>query len=156
MVKIVTGDMNSGKTTHIYSLYKQTEEGDGFIQLKTMQDNKVHHYDILFLKSKLKKKLAFHQTFYENQFKEPFYFGPYVFNQEIFFEVDRAIDMMIKDNVKPIYLDEIGMLEIKQKGYAPLLKKLLKQDMELVITVKESLITEVINTFNIQKYEVIR
>jgi nucleoside-triphosphatase THEP1 len=156
MVKIVTGDMDSGKTTRIYSLFEQNKHGDGFIQLKTMQENKVHHYDVLFLKNNIKKTIAYHQSFYEEQFKIPIYLGPYLFDQEIFNEIYTLIDMMIEKNITPIYLDEIGMLEINQKGYAPVLRKLIEKDIDIIIAVKESLIFKVVHTFDIKKYEIIR
>ena len=156
MVKIVTGNINSGKTTRIHHIFKQNKQGDGFIQLKVMYKDQVHRYDCLFLKRNVKKTIAYHQTFYNHQFKTPLYYGPYVFNQELFDEMIKYVDQLIKEGITPIYLDEIGMLEINQQGYATILKKVLARNIELIIVCKETLINKVIETFEIEAYEIIR
>jgi len=156
MVKIVTGNMNSGKTTRILELFNQNKTGDGFIQLKTMTKAQVHHYDVLHLQSNTKKTIAYHQDFYQNQFTKPLCFGPYVFNQTLFKEIENCIEAMLKENQQPIYLDEVGMLEINQKGYASILKKILAQKVDLIMVVKESLISEIKEHFKIGEIEIIR
>jgi len=155
MVKIVTGKINSGKTTKIYALYHQNQSGDGFIQLKTMQNNKVYYYEMLHLKSHQKYKLAIHQDFYDEEFSNPFRFGPYVFNQDVFAQMETILESILNEKHTPIYIDEVGMLEINQMGYAKILKKLIKNKLDLIIAVKDCLVLDVVKTFKIGTYEII-
>jgi len=68
MIKIVTGKINSKKTTRMMDLYLADHQGDGFISLKVMSDQKVYGYHAMKLSSREKRLLMVHKDFYLSEF----------------------------------------------------------------------------------------
>lgn len=68
MIKIVTGKINSQKTTRMMDLYLKDRKGDGFISQKIMNDQKVYGYHAMKLSSREKRLLMIHKDFYLSEF----------------------------------------------------------------------------------------
>ncbi len=151
MVNIVTGKINSGKTTFCLTNYLDHGEGDGIISLKTMKESSVLHYTALHLKTQkevlLIDKFPKEEVIYQ--------IGPYSMLTSGYQFVKEQIGSMIDNHVSPIYLDEIGMLELEGLGFSNLLKVLLTLDIDIYITVRSDLVEPVIKYFSIQKYHII-
>lgn len=155
MVKIVTGKMNQGKTTRLHHHYLQRLEGDGFLSIKHMDKDKVHHYDLLHLKSNEKIPFIIHENFFSGHGKICFKIGPYLFYDQAFDYIEKEINTMIKDNISPVYFDEVGMLEVDKRGFYQAIKACLNKDLDVYMSIREDLIDKVMEAFSIQEYEVI-
>jgi nucleoside-triphosphatase THEP1 len=64
--------------------------------------------------------------------------------------LESIIDELIAQRISPIYLDEVGVLEINGGGYHNILKKLLSSGLDLVITVRDDLVKPVASHFDIK------
>lgn len=155
MVKIVTGKINSLKTSRALDDYQTNQKGDGFLSIKNMDQQKVLSYDALRLKTNEKRRLASHKENNPYTFKNQLTFGPYVFNLDTFDWMNHEISHMISQQVHPIYMDEIGNLELKGFGYDAIIKKCLESNMDLVIVVREDLLDQVIKHYQIKDFIII-
>jgi len=150
MVSIVTGNINSGKTTRMLAHYLATKTGDGFLSLKIMKDGLVMGYDSLWLSTMLEKPLIIRAENCSPQTLVACQIGPYCFLEETMNWINQAIDTMILNHVSPIYLDEIGGLELAHSGFESILTKLLASSLDLVIAVRSELVEDVMTHFHIK------
>jgi nucleoside-triphosphatase THEP1 len=156
MVKIVTGKINDFKTTKALHLYLKDKQGDGFLSVKHMKDHLVISYDALRLSTQEKRKWIINQKNSTETFFKMMSYGPYLFNLDTKEWIEKSILEMILYDVSPIYLDEIGQLELNGFGYDQILKKLLINKRDLILVIREDLIEKVIRHYEIKAYEIIK
>jgi len=164
VVKIVSGEINSGKTTQIGQIFEQTNQGDGIISKKVMLDKDVFGYNGMRLSDKYTFPLMIHEKYYKQDvinngkvFEKDFVgeIGPYKIYKKSLRKINALYRDFFKKKTTPLYFDEIGMLEIGKGGFYKHLKKALKRKIDVVITVREDLIEKVIDKFKIEEYEII-
>lgn len=155
MVKIVTGKINSLKTTRMESLYQKSMIGDGFIARKVMKDNLVIRYDLIRLSDQKKFPYIIRDSYIGSE-EVLFKMGPYCFLTSAFALVESEVQRFIKEGVSPIYLDEISLLELKDLGYHRILKDLLDKKIDLVLVIREDLLERVLQKYKIDEYELLR
>ena len=150
MIKIISGHINTFKTTKLIETYDAQKKGDGFAALKYMKQNQVHYYNAINLKSKEQKLLSMHIDFFQNDFEICCQIGPYVFNQETVDWVTGHIEQMINQNIQPIYFDELGMLELAGQGFHHLFKKMLNSKLDLIIVIRTDLIQKMKDVYQFE------
>lgn len=155
MVHIVTGKINSGKSTIITSLYNKQKKGDGFVSVKRMLQDKVHSYEIMKLSDSSKKLFVIRDEFLIDDVETSCQIGPYLFIKETLEYVETEIKNMIQNGVSPIYLDEIGQLEIYDQCFHHIFKEIIASNTECYITVREDLIERIIDKYKIKEVDVI-
>lgn len=155
MIKIITGKVNSGKTTEMIRRYEASHLGDGFVALKKMEGNDVYGYSIRCLNNGNSLMWMIHQAHYHDDFINHGKFGPYYLNLDVLRLMEDDVDDFLEKGTSPIYLDEIGVLELNGGGYHNILKKLLASGLDIVIAVREDLVKPVANYFAIKDYELI-
>lgn len=159
MIYIIAGEINQGKTQRMISLYQQqqTKQGDGFVSKKIFPDHAdFTGYEIVRLSNNEKMPLAYRSQYLPPGFDEIDRCGPFHFSKAAVTFAESIIDDIIARDIEPIFIDEIGPLELAGKGFAPLLEKILKTHKELYITVRNHCVEEVLKKFNIREYELIR
>ncbi len=155
MVKIVTGKINSLKTTKMIELYEKDHLGDGFVSIKKMDKDKVHSYSVRRLSTKEEKLLIIRDEYNDENNEVLTSIGPYQFLDSTIKYVEEEIKTMIKNEVSTIYLDEIGILELEDKAFAKILRLLIKSDLDLIISVRENLVKAIIKKFGIKQYVIL-
>lgn len=155
MVYLITGKINSGKTTKMLDLYRQLNKGDGFISVKTMKENDVYKYDLMRLSTAESKVLAYKAPHFQMQFHSSVNLGDYYFNDSSFLWAEEEIDKMINNHIAPVFLDEIGLLEIQGQGFCKTIKKLLEASHLCYFTVRDVFIERFIEKYEITEYEII-
>ncbi|QMS84407.1 nucleoside-triphosphatase [Candidatus Xianfuyuplasma coldseepsis] len=156
MIHIVTGTINSGKSSRLLHLYHQHQQGDGFISVKRMHYQTVHGYDLLRLRDLSTRPFVMHEKFYHDTDREiACQIGPYLFFKDVLQDIEQEIINSIKQGASPIFLDEIGLLELQHKCFAKLLQFIVKHDIEAYITVRKDLIDDVVSTFSITSYDIV-
>lgn len=78
--------------------------------------------------------------------------GRYYFNPEAFIKGNNYIDT----NADFVIVDEVGRLELKDKGWAGLIEKIFKSKTTPIFTINEKYINRVIIHWNIDKYMIIK
>ncbi len=156
MVKIVTGKINSHKTERTKALYDVDHRGDGFISLKMMLKDKVHSYQALRLSSGDKFPLVVRDEFVYEDFPISCQIGPYLFNKNTIQLIFREISLLIKKRIQPLYLDEVGLLEIEGKCFDPIVRIMVDSNLDCVFSVREDLVEKFIQKYNIKEYIILR
>lgn len=156
MVNIVTGKINSGKSTTMLKIYEKNNKGDGFISVKRMQIDKVHGYEIMKLSSRNLKLLVVREEFFDSSSKIACQIGPYLFLEKTLKYIENEIEKMIVNKVSPIYLDEIGQLELYDQCFDKAFKMIISSETECFITVREDLVDKVIEKYNLTDVNLIQ
>lgn len=152
---IFVGKVNDGKTTALKNHYEKNLEGDGFISIKKMINDRVHSYISTRLSTKEEKVILVHEQFFSKDFLVAGKIGPFIINLLTLESIEKSIIKMISSHVYPIYLDEIGVLEIKGYGYDYIFRKMIQSKLPYIISVREDLIDEVISKYQLKDVEVI-
>ncbi len=163
-VNIVTGKMNSGKTTRIKQLYQAHQKGEGIVSRKIMIDRDVFGYYAQRLSDNFEFPLMIHEKYFDRSIYVERSFssrsigetiGPYKIYKKALKAINDILHHAIKQGKSPIYLDEVGMLELRDKGFAPIIRFAIKHDIDLVMTIREDLIESVMQHFHIQNYDIV-
>ena len=128
--KIVTGERGEGKTTYILSHFAHYK---GYVT--------VHRNDEYLLKdleTKEETLLLSHNSFLSEAWK-----GWYI-NSDAF---NKANEKLLSFSNTEVIVDEVGMLEVEERGFATFLKKAPFMDIDLVISVRREFIKDVRNKF---------
>lgn len=153
MVTIVTGGIHDGKTTYMIGLF-EANKGDGFVSIKNMVDDYVEGFDYLQLSIKRSGPLATKKVI------EPVrdVLGPYHFNEEAMKFIETGLEELVEEGISPIYLDEIGQLELDKKGFYKIVLWMLehmKSSQELVLSVRNVFVEDMISLFNLKDVKVV-
>ena len=128
--KIVTGERGEGKTTYILSHFSHYK---GYVT--------VHRNDEYLLKDLETKEetllLSRHPVF--NEAWKGWYINSDAFN--------KANEKLLSFSNTEVIVDEVGMLEVEERGFATFLKKAPFMDIDLVISVRREFIKDVRNKF---------
>lgn len=154
MVWIISGRTNSGKTEKIESIFNE-KGGDGIVSKKIFKNTTFIGYEIQRLSTKKRLPLAWIKGYETLQCDEIFTFRRFSFSSKAFLFAQDVCDDILKKDISPIYIDEIGPIELNNRGFAPFLKKALESKRELYITVRKWLVSEIIEIFAIQDYQII-
>ena len=156
MIKIVTGKINSKKTTSMMELFLNNHQGDGFISVKMMSEQKVYGYQAMKLSSREKRLLMIHKDFYLSDFFCIEKIGPYLIHPSVKQWVEQEIEKLIQKRVQPIYLDEVGALELGGLGFDSIFKKMVLSGLDLVIVVREDLIDQVVKHYQLKDVTILK
>jgi len=154
MVTIITGKINSGKSTKVRKHFQDNLLGDGFVSKKIMIGDKVFGYNILKLSTKQETLFVIRDEFLDEEKEITCQIGPYLFLKETLDYIEDEISFLIENNISPIYLDEVGQLELYDKCFDNILKKILDSNCDLVIAVRDDLLEEVVNKYGIKEYQI--
>jgi nucleoside-triphosphatase THEP1 len=149
MKTIVIGKINDNKTTTMIELYKKRGTGDGFVAIKHMIQDTVHSYDAMQLSTHEQRLFIKRDIFFDNDFTVCCHLGPYLFSDETMAWIKDTMLTLAKRSVTPLYLDEIGVLELENKGFHDLLTTLVTMDIDLVLSVREDLVDAIIEHYNL-------
>jgi nucleoside-triphosphatase THEP1 len=150
-INIVTGKIQSGKTTGLFKLLNTRYYVDGILSPIVNEKRVLYH-----IASKTIKRFEVDES---NE--KTISIGNYIFLQESF---DWANEKLIKGfSNKPDFLviDELGKLELKGKGFYPSIKEILeiKENLttQLILVIRDYLLDEVLHYYGIcdNEYEIL-
>lgn len=158
MITILTGTINSGKSTWMLEDSPLHNNSDGFISIKSFNE-KIHTgYDLYRPLTQEQvpfiRKLSYLPPGWLEAEKIK---DAYSFSKEGFDFAAKIVDYALSQVAKPrFYLDEVGFLELSGRGFAPHLKALLKAEVDLVIAIRDFLLEKALKEFAIEKYELVK
>lgn len=155
MIHIVTGSINSGKTAKLLSLYKEIKTGDGFILPKIYIEGKYAGQQIVRLSTGTCRTFSFKKEYIPVFWNEKYCYDNYSFSKEGLEFACSVINNISDAGISPVFIDEIGPVELQGKGFCSLLSQLLKVDCSMYISVREFLVNSVVDKFKIRDYEII-
>ena len=156
MINIICGAINSGKTARIESIYAEEKKGDGFITRKIFSDSQFRGYEIMRLSSGESRIQSLKTELFPADEVPVCTRGPYSFFKSGFDFADGIIDDIILKETSPVFIDEIGPIELQGKGHSDRFKKILQTDVTVYFTVRDWCLEQVLLSFSIEKYNLIR
>ena len=152
-IMIVTGSQGEGKTKYcqflINDFKKKNIKIGGFLSIGTWNKNERYSFELMNVQTFESFDLAT-RAFKKGWEKVgPFYFNP----QSI--KKGQEILRTHARNSEYLFLDEIGKFEIQSKIWGPVFQELLMLDVNMVITVRDIFVKDVLAHFNILNYEII-
>jgi len=155
MIYIITGGIDEGKTRKIEAIYREMKKGDGWVSRKIFLNEEFVGYEIVKLSTGEKLPLAYKKGYGPSVWDEIYTIGPFSFSKRAFEFAGKIIDEIIKKKINPVFIDEIGPLELQGKGFCPLLERILKTQKDVYIVVRTHCVEDVIKRFNIQGYKIL-
>ena len=153
MVVIVTGNINSGKTTRMKALHQELG-GDGFVMEKTMDKETVKSYHTRRLTTDEARLLVLREGYEDPSFKEATRIGPYRFDTETLHWVEASMRELMMIDRSPLFLDEVGVLELRGEGFDRILGALADYQAPVYISVREDLIRDIVKRYRFKQVTV--
>jgi len=147
-IYIIAGPVKSGKSTKIFEWVRNQPGVSGILSL--LIDGKKHIFSI---SDETKECL-------ETVNEDGVIVGRYMFDQKVFEWAQRKLTNELNNATRFLIIDEIGYLELKGEGLEPMLSTIIKavdkrDDITLILVVRESLLNQVIEHYNIYNYKII-
>ena len=153
-ITLITGKVNSGKTRMLQKriLALKPKGMNSFICVKRLNHQKqIVGYDLIRIRDGQKLN-ALTVKDRKHAYQDYFQYGPYIFSKDAFYQAERILDQALLDpSVETIVMDEIGEVEIMGLGYAHSLSKALLSDKNLIMTVNEDRLQNVLHHFKIKE-----
>ncbi|UCH97613.1 MAG: hypothetical protein JSV88_12405 [Candidatus Aminicenantes bacterium] len=156
MIYIITAGIDEGKTREIEAIYRQMKKGDGWVSRKVFLNAEFVGYEIVKLSTGEKLPLAYKMEFVPPGWDAIYRIGLFRFSKKAFDFAGKIIDEIIAKDIEPVFIDEIGPLELQGKGFCPMLEKILKTQKDVYIVVRNHCVDEVIKRFRLKNYEIIK
>ena len=155
MIFLITGAVNQGKSTYLLNLYQRLSQGDGFYNRKIYDQNRFIGQEIIHLATGEARLLSIIDGFQSPKWCEECHYGRFSFSKEGLDFGRNIIHNALSRQIQPIFIDEIGPLEICGKGFSKILTILLSSSIELYLVVREKCLDSVLNKFEITDYNII-
>lgn len=155
MITIICGENNRGKTAKIKSIYAEDMKGDGFITEKIFSNSIFCGYKITRLSTGESVTQSFKTEFFPLDENVLYTCGSLTFKQDGFDFAESIIHDIIDKRISPVFIDEIGPLELKGKGIHDSFKKILRTDGAVYFTVRKHCFERAVRTFSVEKYTLI-
>jgi nucleoside-triphosphatase THEP1 len=156
MVYIITGKINEGKTTKLLSIFNKIKYGDGFINQKVFVDGVNAGQEIMRLSTGEKRYFSLKDGYMPDTWNEKVRYGSYSFSEEGFAFAEKIIRDVIENRTEPVFIDEIGPLELQGAGFHDLFSALLEQKIKIYAAIRESCLENAIQKFAIEDYVLIK
>ena len=141
--KIITGALNGGKSTVISSLIKDDKAPlQGFVS-----DKDSDGYLLRSLKTGFTRRYLSKSEKFESRLGR-WYLDPSCF--------DVVINELGDINRGRVYLDEVGRWELSGGGFDSALKLLVSHDIDLIITVRDDFLDDVIERYGLDNAQIIK
>lgn len=155
MVTIITGEKNAGKTTFFEYWYNEVQRGNGFCTKKIFEDNEFQGYDLLFLSDK--KTLPFitvlqpQQEYGTNKVLTE----KLAIDTSVFSFVEKRMVKCFQNPDEPVWIDEIGMLELSGGGFDPLIRRILKKCTDVRLVIRKNILYKLVRHYGIEKFSLV-
>ncbi len=148
-INIITGKIQSGKTTYLENHILSLNNVFGIIQLS--QNGERYFKDIY--SGKLNKITATVEN--DNVFR----IGRFLFYKEAFTWAKINLRLALSDKAENIVVDEFGPLEFNGKGLEPIITEIIEivrkgNSQKLIIVIRETLVEDFLQKYKLAKSEI--
>lgn len=150
-VTLICADKNSGKTTFAKKIISEDKNSFfGFLSFSSANKNSYYLHEI-----ENEENILLMSDKVNNDYERigRFYIEPYAF--------DKAYELILKKineskTKKCVVIDEVGKLELDGFGFDKLIKHLIDIDMDLLLCVRASFVSDVILKYGFSDYTIIK
>ena len=142
-IKIVTGEIQSGKTTSLFSFANLHKSTDGILAPIVNDRRKLYH-----ISSKTMKELEIYQ-----QSKKTISVGKYFFLKDSFIWANQKLIESFLKSPNWLIIDEIGKLELLSEGLHAATKRILyernKSETTIILVIRDYLLDKALKHYSI-------
>ncbi len=154
MVYLIIGQRDAGKTKKIINLHSQLG-GDGICMPKVFSDSgKFLGYDIRRLSNGETLPFVRCRHCLPPAWQQSDQWGDFSFSAAGMDFAGVAVNDLLHKDIKPLFIDEIGPLELKGRGFNQLLLRLLAGRSDLYLTVRIKLEASLIRTYALPAHSI--
>lgn len=151
MVYIITGDVNTGKSTYLLSLFQKNNMGDGFYNRKLYSGSTYIGQEMVHLSTGNTSPFSYRSDHIPEQWDELFTYLDYSFSSSGL-HFCKAIIRNIMESPLPAYIDEIGPVELQEQGLYHDFLELLQTKKDIYVVIRHRCLSEVLLKFKIDQY----
>lgn len=155
MIYIISGAIDSGKSQKIAMIYQNSKKGDGWISRKIYLKNKFIGYELERLSTGDKVPFAFFKDYLPMDLEISFTYGPFYFSKKGLEFAIKISKNIIKENIDPVYIDEVGPLELNGKGFHSILTNILRTGKDIYLVIRTHCVEEVLKKYEIKEYQIL-
>ncbi len=152
MVTLIIGPLRSGKTTRLLELAKSYENAGGFACPKRITNGQHVGYTIQSIDSGASTVFSHRQGGTEPGWQASESIGDWSIHKDGMNFAHKTVMADLESGRSPVFLDEIGPLELMDRGFANLFRMLLSRTVPVVAVVRENLVDQIVDHFHIQQY----
>ena len=156
-ITIISGPIRSGKTTRLLDWCKDRSNVGGIL---TPDINNLRHIFDVSNKSYLPFEIS-EEDISNYSASEIITIGKFVFLENAFRKMENIILQDVRKNLDWVIIDELGKLEMRDKGLSQVISKLIKDSNQIggtkiILVIRESLLEDAIHKFDIDNPRIIR
>lgn len=136
MINIITGGVNTGKSTRLVESYKKLGHGDGFFNRKIYNKN-------LYIGQEIVRLSTFQTMIWSIKIE-----GKYSFSSTALKFAEEIVNSVLVSK-EPIFIDEIGPLELNENGLDNLFKRCLLSKNEIYVVIRQECVEAVLDKYRI-------
>lgn len=155
MVHFITGEVNSGKTTRLVSLYQAGGCGDGFFCGKIMVQGMYAGQRIIRLSTGESRLFSLREAFLPPKWSEECAFGGYSFSADGLSFARCILEDVRSRKVTPVFVDEVGPLELAGQGLHAAFAAILAAGAEVYVVVRKRMLEDVRAAYHLDAADVI-
>ena len=155
MVHLITGAVHQGKSTYLLHLYRSLQLGDGFYNRPVFREGRLAGQEIVHLATGASRPFSFRDGFIPQDWDEECRYHVYSFSGAGLKFGREIITRACQNRIEPLFVDEIGPLELAGKGFYGLVTDLLPKRIDLYLVVRLGCLDEIVTHFGITEYIVI-
>jgi len=152
MITVITGPVDCGKTSEINKIFENSG-GDGFISPKVYRDGVFVGYDLKHLATGETRALA--RIGKCSGFEGNLEYGRFLFSRGSFDYANSILIDMAKNSIKPIFIDEIGPVELFGGGFHNGIISAIEANVDLYLVIGYRCFREAVDKFHIGEYRIL-
>jgi nucleoside-triphosphatase THEP1 len=154
MIYIITGAVKSGKSTKLLQLFHQNKTGDGFYNRKIFSDSIYIGQEMVHLTTGSTCPFSYRLEHVPILWDEVFTYQDYSFSRAGLLFCRDVVNNSI-NNSEPFYIDEIGPLELQEKGLYQDFQKLIQTKKDIYVVIRNRCLSDVLAKFKIDRYTIL-
>ncbi|HBL37424.1 MAG TPA: hypothetical protein DDZ55_11520 [Firmicutes bacterium] len=155
MIYFITGQVNQGKSSKLRSIYQEQRTGDGFYNRKLIRNGVFVGQELVRLTSGESRIFSYRTGFIPEDWEAGAAYRDFSFSEAGLAFGCQIIWATLAERIEPIYLDELGPLELAGNGFAHVFRETLCAGIEAYVVVRSSCLQSVIDTFAVTEYQII-
>lgn len=152
MITLITGNKNSGKSSYIEACYDRLPSGVGCITRKAFDGDTWIGYNLVLLPHRITLPFIRLKPWADIFSEENrLTYNRMTFSTKAF---EKAIGYIKKaPQNAPLWLDEIGNLELQDHGFSSLIHEAIRQNRELHLTFRKNLFDALVKHYALQEWK---
>ncbi len=145
MITIIVGALDSGKSTKMTEIFRQ-KGGDGFVSSKRFDGEIFTGYDLVRLTTEERIPLA---RVLPSRI-DGFEYGRFIFSKKAFDYAERIYREIIAARSSPIFIDEIGRIELDGRGFDNIFRRLVLSEAEIYFCARDAFLEKIVEAYRIR------